>query len=80
MNTQLVKSLVQIINTLTQEEQVLLHELYFAFHYKKPTFNKKTTPAKWIEELEQWAKTRSQNTVNLSDEAISRESIYGERG
>ena len=80
MNTQLVESLAQIISTLTQEETVLLHELYFTPHYKKPTFYEKATPAEWVEELKQWAKARSQNTVNLSDEAISRESIYGERG
>lgn len=79
MNTKLVESIAQIISALTQEEQILLNELYFVPHSEKSNFHETTTSTEWIKELKQWAKTRSQNTVNLSDEAISRESIYGER-
>jgi hypothetical protein len=80
MNTQLVESLAQIIKTLTREEKILLNELYSSPDSEGINFHEKATSAEWIGELKQWAKTRSQNTVNLSDEAISRESIYGERG
>lgn len=80
MNTQLVNSIAKMINTLTQEEQILLNELYFASQSKGTNFYETATSTEWVEELKQWAKIRSQNTVNLSDEAISRESIYGERG
>ena len=80
MNAKLVEFIAQIINTLTQEEQVLLNELYSAYYSERTNFYETATSTEWIEELKQWAKTRSQNTVNLSDEAISHESIYGERG
>lgn len=80
MNTQLVESLAQIIDTLTEEEQVLLYELRPPLNSEKTNFHETATPAEWIDGLKKWSKTRSLNTVYLSDEAISRESIYGNRG
>jgi hypothetical protein len=34
----------------------------------------------WLEEFHNWVNGHSTNTALLSDEAISRESIYGARG
>ena len=79
MNTQLVKSIAQMINSLSQEEQILLNELYFA-HSERANFNETTTPAEQAKFFEDWADSHKHDTPLLSDEAISRESIYGERG
>lgn len=38
------------------------------------------TPQEKVSLLREWAAGHSLNTPNLSDEAVSRESIYGERG
>ncbi len=40
----------------------------------------KLSPAEKVRALREWAASHSLNTPLLSDEAISRESIYGERG
>jgi DNA replication initiation complex subunit (GINS family) len=80
MNTQLVESLAQIISTLTQEEKVLLHELYSVGHSERTNFYKTATPEERANFFEEWAESHQQDTPLLSDEAISRESIYGGRG
>jgi len=83
MNTQLVESLAQIIDTLTDEEKSLLEEKVKQTRLKdqnKRPFYETATPKEWIQAFETWAERHPGNTPFLSDEAISRESIYGERG
>ncbi len=80
MNTQLVQTLSQIIKTLTEEEQALLNELHSAQDSERANFYKTATPAEWAKVFEEWADSHKHGTPLLSDEAISRESIYGDRG
>lgn len=37
-------------------------------------------PEKWITQFQTWVKSNSGNSVVLPDEAMERESIYGDRG
>ena len=43
-------------------------------------FQETATPEEWTRALREWSESHGQNTPLLSDEAISRESIYAERG
>jgi hypothetical protein len=80
MNTQLVESLAQIINTLTIEERLLLgKKIDVGQSTKEPPLFERLTPAERAKIFEQWADSHRHQTPLLSDEAISRESIYGER-
>src|SRR5262249_55493850 len=45
-----------------------------------PHFQETATPEEWGRALREWSDSHERNTPLLSDEAISRESIYGERG
>jgi hypothetical protein len=47
---------------------------------EKSYFYQTATPAERANFFEEWAESHQRNTPLLSDEAISRESIYGERG
>jgi hypothetical protein len=48
---------------------------------KKCPFYETATPEEWVTAFTEWvASHRGLNLPSLSDEAISRESIYGERG
>ena len=38
------------------------------------------SPEEWMSQFEAWTKTHAGNTVVLPDEAMERESIYGDRG
>ncbi|WLT40528.1 hypothetical protein NON20_25130 (plasmid) [Synechocystis sp. B12] len=80
MNTQLVESLAQIINTLTREEKILLNKLYSAPDSEVVNFYETATPEERAKFFEEWAESHQRGAPLLSDEAISRESIYGERG
>lgn len=86
MNAKLVNSLAQIIQSLTPEEQALLEEKVKAKRdeasgeAKQRHFQETSTPEEWIKAFREWAESHPRNTPPLSDEAISRESIYGERG
>ena len=86
MNAKLVDSLAQIIQSLTPEEQALLEEKVNTTKYeasveaKSGHFQLTSTPEEWIKAFREWAESHRHNTPHLSDEAISRESIYGERG
>jgi hypothetical protein len=42
-------------------------------------FHQTATAAEWVDAFTNWANSRSNNAPPLSDEAISRESIYRER-
>ena len=70
-------------------EEIKLHELELAGRHLKvivdsdETSTDKMTPGTPKERAAAfiaWAESHSRNTPLLSDEAISRESIYGERG
>ncbi|MDJ0578629.1 hypothetical protein [Crocosphaera sp.] len=86
MNTQLVDSITQIIECLTPEEKDLLKEKIKPIlqdkHIKKPShFQEKASPQEWNNAFQEWIDShRNKNLPCLSDEAISRENIYGERG
>ncbi len=47
---------------------------------KEPPFYATATPDERARAFCEWAESHDRNTAILSDEAISRESIYGERG
>lgn len=87
MNTKLVDTLTQIIESLTPEEQTLLQErinLIKETQKEDSTdrpFYETATPQEWVKAFREWVEShRGRNFPTLSDEAISRESIYGERG
>ncbi|MDY7022496.1 MAG: hypothetical protein SWJ54_14270 [Cyanobacteriota bacterium] len=86
MNIKLVESLVQVVQSLTTEERLLLEEKLKANQNKpseqsqEPPFYETATPEEWAKAFREWAESHPRNSSSLSDEAISRESIYGERG
>ncbi|MGK7932054.1 MAG: hypothetical protein AB4041_11560 [Microcystaceae cyanobacterium] len=81
MNTKLVESLAQIIESLTPEEKTLLDKrVKKPLETQKRPFYETATPQERAKAYREWAESHSQNSPLLSDEAISRESIYGERG
>ncbi len=48
---------------------------------KERPFYEKATPQEWVAAFSEWVEShRELNLPSLSDEAISRSSIYGERG
>jgi len=48
---------------------------------QQPPFYETATTTEWLIAFQEWVDShRSLNLPNLSDEAISRESIYGDRG
>ncbi|WP_034936301.1 hypothetical protein [Gloeocapsa sp. PCC 73106] len=99
MNTQLVDTLAQIIQSLSQEEKTLLSSKIqlkdqqtesselersalrsSSSSSTRPFYETATTEERAKAFLE-WAEShRGMNMPHLSDEDISRESIYGERG
>lgn len=81
MNTQLVESLAQIIQSLTPEEKRLLDEkMKLNSDNQERPFYETATPQERARAYREWAESHSPDSPILSDEAISRESIYGERG
>jgi hypothetical protein len=82
MNRKLVETLAEIIQTLTPEEQTLLQEktLQTSLNQELPFYETATTE-EWIREFREWTESHQydEDTPILSDEAISRESIYSER-
>lgn len=85
MNSQLVESIAQMIGSLTPEEKALLKQkvqLTLSPNEEIPTkhFQAISTPTEWISAFRQWTQShKALNLPSLSDQAISRESIYGER-
>lgn len=77
MNTQLVNSLAEIIQSLTLEEKELLvkkiepniKDLNISFNIPKSSQEK-------AQEFMLWANSHRHDSPILSDEAINRESIY----
>ncbi len=81
MNTKLVDSLAQIIDSLTSEEKKLLEEkINFSVASEKSPFYETATPIERAKAYREWAESHPHDSPMLSDEAISREAIYGERG
>lgn len=86
MNTQLVESITQMIESLTPEEKDLLKQkinpiLQLSEIPKSSHFQETASPQEWNHAFQEWIDShKDMNLPSLSDEAISRESIYGERG
>ena len=83
MNTKLVESLAQIIQTLTPEEQTLLEQkMHQTSQAEERPFYETATKEEWIAAFREWTESHryEEDSPILSDEVISRESIYGERG
>jgi len=86
INTQLVKSIIQIIESLTPEEKDLLKQKIHPFLQlseipKSSHFQETASPQEWNHAFTEWIDShKDMNLPSLSDEAISRESIYEERG
>lgn len=82
MNTKLVESLAQVVQSLTPEERELFNQKVNSLdETEERPFYETATTEEWIKAFREWAEShRHKNIPTLSDEAISRESIYGERG
>ncbi|MEB3277614.1 MAG: hypothetical protein VKK42_01665 [Lyngbya sp.] len=83
MNVKLVESLAQIVLSLTPEERALLEEKLQTNPNKPSQAGENrpfTTPEERAKAFREWAESHPRNSPRLSDEAVSRESIYGERG
>ena len=48
--------------------------------YARKESTDRETPEEWNRRLRDWIESHPTDTPHLSDEAVSRESIYGERG
>lgn len=85
MNTQLVESITQMIESLTLEEKDLLKQkinpiLQRSEIPKSSHFQETASPQEWNHAFQEWIDShKDMNLPSLSDEAISRETIYGER-
>ncbi|CDM94111.1 MAG: hypothetical protein P5702_06595 [Limnospira sp. PMC 1291.21] len=86
MNIKLVESLALVVQSLSPEERSLLEEKLKARQQetsaagKDRPFYETATPEERAKAFREWAASHPRNQPSLSDEAISRESIYGERG
>lgn len=88
MNNQLVKTLAQIIRSLSEEEKQQLEreltsngEIEATKSNQELPFYQTATPEEWIKAFEEWAEShRHKNFPQLSDKDISRERIYEKRG
>lgn len=80
MNTKLVESLAEIIQSLTPEEKELLNrKMNLNTEIKERPFYAVASPEERAKAFRDWADNHRFDTPILSDEAISRESIYGDR-
>ncbi|MGB5596122.1 MAG: hypothetical protein WBM32_10825 [Crocosphaera sp.] len=85
MNSQLVESIAMMIDSLTSEEKALLKQKVQLFRVNSEIpqqhLQQTATPTEWIETFREWVESHQNlDLPSLSDQAISRESIYGERG
>ena len=79
MNTQLVKSLAQIINALTPEEKELLKQkMNLNSQNQERPFSETASPEERFQAIKEWAESHSHDTPLLSDYAVSRAGIYEE--
>lgn len=80
MNQKLVESLAQIIESLNAEERKLLeYKLKDSLNDQGTSFDATVTPKERAKAYREWAESHHIDSPILSDEAISRETIYGER-
>jgi Spy/CpxP family protein refolding chaperone len=64
MNTQLVESLTQIINTLTPEEKALLNQkMSLTSENQEQPFYQTATPAQRAKAFQEWAENHRQETI-----------------
>jgi hypothetical protein len=80
----IVKALASMTNRTPEEVQLhfdtMLEHLMQSEKQERPFFET-ATPQEWVQAFHEWVEShRGMNLPTLSDEAISRESIYGERG
>ena len=81
MNTKLVESLAEMIQSLTPEEKDLLNrKINLNTELQQRPFYEVASPEERAKAFQDWANSHRLDTPILSDEAISRESIYGDRG
>lgn len=88
MRTKVIESIVNLIEILTEEEKAVLDQklaeneaMKSEGKTKERHFQETATPEEWIKAFREWVEShRGRNYPPLSDEDISRESIYGERG
>lgn len=84
MNVKLIESLVEVVRSLSPEERSLLEEKLKAasveLEGRERPFHETATSKEWAKAFREWAESHPRNSPGLSDEAISRESIYAERG
>lgn len=79
-NTKLVESLAEIIQTLTVEEKDLLNrKINLNIEIQQRPFYEVASTEERAKAFQEWAESHRLDTPILSDEAISRESIYGDR-
>ncbi|OKH37279.1 hypothetical protein NIES2119_13565 [[Phormidium ambiguum] IAM M-71] len=79
MNTKLVESLAEIIQSLTPEEKEFLNKkMNLNTEIQERPFYEVATPEERAKAFRNWAENHRLDTPILSDEAISRESIYGD--
>jgi hypothetical protein len=83
MNSQLIESLAQIIQSLSPEEQGLLATKMNSLAQNKKAFQKGSfyqtaTPEEWIRALREWSESHRRDIPWLSEEAVSRRGIYEE--
>lgn len=65
---------------LRQGDEVEISVLTVSHHFNFNGMPQNRTPQERARAFRAWAESHSDNSPLLSDEAISRESIYGERG
>jgi hypothetical protein len=79
MNKQLVSSLVEVVLTLSHENQKLFQSQLHARQSEEGTHND-LTPIEKAEQFRQWVDHFPKSDINLPAEALNRESIYDDRG
>lgn len=81
-----IQTITQILTQITSRTSDQIKPLLDALierlvETEKPRFYETATPEEWSIAFRQWVDShRTLNLPTLSDEAISRESIYGDRG
>ncbi len=79
MNVQLVNSLVEVVISLSPEEQKLFQSKLNARQVEVVTSEKLTSTEK-LEKFRQWVNQFPKSSVSLTNEATRRENIYDDRG
>ena len=81
-----IQTITQVLAKITNRTPAQIKPLLDAMlkrliEPQKPPFYETATPTEWSIAFQEWVDShRTLNLPTLSDEAISRESIYGDRG